>query len=75
MKSLWHIRQKLKLSLETLTGEKAEDTEAVDGLVILGVDSKKGRPMEWVELAKAYSKNCLPVEREEIVRPDKIEQW
>ena len=75
MKSLWHIRQELKLSLETLTGEKAEDTEAVDGLVIFGVDSKKGRPMEWVELAKAYSKNCFPVEIEEIVTPDKIEQW
>ena len=31
--------------------------------------------MEWIELPKAYSKNCLPVEREEIGTPDKIERW
>ena len=31
--------------------------------------------MEWIELPKAYSKNCLPVEREEIATPDKIERW
>ena len=57
----------------TLTGEKSEDTEAVDGLVMSAVDSKKRRPMEWIELPKTYSKNCLPVEREEIATPDKIE--
>ena len=31
--------------------------------------------MDWTELLKASSKNCLPVEREEIATPDKIEQW
>ena len=58
--------RKLKLSLKTLTGERTECTEAVDGLIISAVDSKKGRPMEWIELPKAYSKNCLLVEKEEI---------
>ena len=67
--------RKLKLSLKTLTGEKAKDTEAVDGFIISAVDSKKGRPMEWIELREAYLKNCLPVERQEIATPDKIEQW
>ena len=47
-------------------------TEAVDGLIISTVDSKKGRPMEWIELPKAYSKNCLSVEKEEIATSDKI---
>ena len=46
--------RKLKLSLKTLTGEKSEDTEAIDGLIISAADSKKGRPMEWIELPKAY---------------------
>ena len=65
----------MKLSLKASTGEKSENTEAVDGLIISAVDSKKGRPMEQIELPKAYSKNCLPVEREEIATPDKIERW
>ena len=63
------------MSLKTLTGEKAEGTEAVDGLIISVVDSKKGRPREWIELPKTYLKNCMPVEREEIATLDKIEQW
>ena len=33
--------RKLKLSLKTLTGEKAEDTEAFDGLILYAIDSKK----------------------------------
>ena len=40
------------MSLKTLTGEKAEGTEAVDGLIISVVDSKKGRPREWIRVAK-----------------------
>ena len=58
------LGRKLKRSLKTLTGEKSEDTDAVDGLIISDVDCKKGRPMEWIELSKAYSRNCLPVERD-----------
>ena len=49
--------RKLKSSLKTLTGEKSEGTEAVDGLIISAVDCKKGRPMEWIVLSKAYSRN------------------
>ena len=67
--------RKLKLSLKTLTGEKSIDTEAVDGLIISAVDSKKGSSMEWIGLPKAYSKNFLPVEREKITAPGKIKRW
>ena len=49
--------------------------QLVDGLIISVVDCKKGRPMEWTELSKAYSRNCLPVERYEIATPGKIKRW
>ena len=62
--------RKLKLGLKTLIGKKPENTDAVDGLIISTIDSRKGRPMEWIELPKTYSKNCLPVEREKIATPD-----
>ena len=67
--------RKLKQSLKTLTGEKSEDTEAVDGLIISAIDCKKGRPVEWIELSKAYSRNCLPVKRDEMATTIKIERW
>ena len=59
---------KLELSLKTLTGEKSKYTEAVDGLIISPVDSKKGRPMECIVLPNAYSQNCFLVETEETAK-------
>ena len=44
----------------------------VDGLIISALDSEKQSPMEWPELLRACSKNCFPVEGEEIATPDKI---
>ena len=43
--------------------------------IISAVDSKYAIPMERTEFPKAYSKNCLPIEKEETVTPDKIERW
>ena len=43
-------------------------------MIIFAVDFKMGRPMEWIELPKTYSKNCFPVESEEIATPGKIER-
>ena len=57
------IGRKLKPSRKTLTGEKSADTEAVHALIISAVDCKMGILMKWIELSKAFSKNCLPVKR------------
>ena len=67
--------RKLQLSLKTLTGEKLEDTMAIDGLIVSGIDLKKTRTNEWIELPRTYSKQSLPVEREEIATPNKIKKW
>ena len=56
--------RKLQLSLNTLIGEKSEDTMAIDGLTVYGIGLKKTRANEWIELPRAYSKQSLPVERE-----------
>ena len=50
---------KLKQSLKTLTGEKSEDTESVDGLIISAVDCKKGRRNEWLRVAKGIFKELF----------------
>ena len=70
IKDLGTLGRKLKLSFERLIYEKSGDTEAVDGLIISAVDSKKRKPMEWIKLSKAYSNNCLLVEKEEIAKLD-----
>ena len=48
---------------------------AIDGLIVSGIDLKKNRTNEWIELPRAYSKQSLPVKREETATPNKIKKW
>ena len=43
---------------------------AIDGLVLSGIDLKKAQTNEWIELPRAYSKQSLHVERDEITTPN-----
>ena len=63
--------RKSYLSLKILTGEKS-DTMAIDGLIVFGIDLKRTRTCEWIELPRKYSNQFLPVEREELATTDKI---
>ena len=47
--------RELELSLKH-SGEKSEDTFSVDGLIVSGIDLKKTRTNEWIQLPRAYSK-------------------
>ena len=62
--------RKLKLSLKTLTGQKSEELAAVNGLIVAGISCGKEGSAEWIEVTKGYSRNLLPVERE-----NKIKKW
>ena len=75
IEDLWITGRKLQLSLKTLTGEKSEDTITIDGLIVSGIDLKKTRTNEWIELPRVYSKQSLPVEREEIATTNNIKKW
>ena len=66
--------RKLKLSLKSLTGEKSEELVAVNGLIVFGISCGKEGPVEWSEVPKEYSRNFLPVEREEIATPKNIKK-
>ena len=69
--------RKLQLSLKTLIGKKSEDTMAIDGFIVSGIDLKKTRTNGWggIQLPRAHSKQSLPVERGEIATPNKINKW
>ena len=66
--------RKLKLSLQTLTGEKSEELAAVNGLIVSGISCGKGGPAECIEVPKAYLRSFVPGEREEIAKPKKIKK-
>ena len=63
--------QKLQLSL---TAEKSGDTMAIEGLIVSGINLIKTSTSEQIELSRAYSKQSLPAEGEEIATPNKINQ-
>ena len=62
--------RKLQVILESLTAEQSEDTIAIDRLIVPAINLKNTRTNEWIELLRAYSKQFLPVEREEIATPN-----
>ena len=45
---------------------------AIDGLIVFGIDLKRTRTCEWIELPRKYSNQFLPVEREELATTNKI---
>ena len=64
--------QKLSLNLKTLTGEKSEKTQMVDNVKVPGVNKMNN---DWISLPKVYSKETLPVEKEEVATPEKVSKW
>ena len=64
--------QKLSLNLKTLTGEKSKETLMVDNLNVAGVKKMNN---DWISLPKVYLKKTLPVEKEEVVTPEKVSKW
>ena len=61
--------QKLSPNLKTLTGEKSKETLMVDNLNVTGMNKMNN---DWISLPKVYSKKTLPVEKEEVVTPEKV---
>ena len=59
IEDLGKTERKLQLRLKTLIGEKSEDIMAINTLIVAGIDLKKTRTNEWIELPRAYSKQSL----------------
>ena len=62
---------KTTLNLKTLNGERSENTLAIEGLKVCGVNGDGS----WLKLPKLYSRAELPVDKEEIATPDNISKW
>ena len=62
---------KTTLSLNTLRGERSENSSAIAGMQvkrIIGDDN-------WLRLPRLYARKDLPVDKEEIATPEKIIEW
>ena len=59
------------LNLKTLHWEKSESTIAVEGIKVAGIHGDGC----WVILPKSYSQMDIPVDREEIAAPVKVQEW
>ena len=62
---------KTTLSLKTLNGERSENTSAIAGMQVQGINGDGN----WLILWKLYAKKDLPVDKEEIATPEKITKW
>ena len=58
-------------SLKTLHGERSENTSAIAGMQVKGINGDGN----WLRLPRLYAKKKLAVEKEEIATPEKITEW
>ena len=62
---------KTTLNLKTLHGERNENTMIVDGIKVTGMNDDSS----WFALPTLYARKAIPVDKEEIATPAKIEEW
>ena len=62
---------KTTIKIKTLNGEDEQESEAISGLK----GSKSIRKPVWIDLLVTYSKTDLPVGDEDVVTPNKINEW
>ena len=62
------------ITIKTLNGDLKNPSIAVRGLKVARskVDDKNAK---WITLPKTFSRDCLPVDTEDIATPDKISKW
>ena len=63
---------KTSVSVKTLTGKKAHNPLAVDGLKVRRVS---GLDAKWINIPKAYTKDDFPVASSQVATPQKIKKW
>ena len=71
VKKMQTSERKTTVNLKTLNGVRSESTIAIDRLQV--VESKDGNT--WIKLPRIYTRKLLPVDKKEVVTPEKIEEW
>ena len=57
--------------MKTLNGEVSQMTTVVENLEVAGSLSKP----KWIKLPRAYTKQDLPVDEQEIATPGRVKKW
>ena len=60
-----------RVTVKTLNGEVSQMTIVVENLDVAG---SLGKP-KWIKLPRAYTKQDLPVDEQEISTPEKVKKW
>eukprot|EP00794_Sanderia_malayensis_P004020 gene4020-4569_t len=60
------------VTVKTMTGEATEESISLDNLTVSGLGSAD---RETISLPKTYSRKELPIQRDDILTPDKLRHW
>ena len=60
-----------RVTVKTLKGEISQMTTVVEYLKVAGLLGK----LKWLKLSRAYTKQELPVDEQEITTPEKVKRW
>ena len=71
LKELGLKATKTTLSMKTLHGEGSEDTSAIAGMQVKGMNGNGS----WLRLPRLYTRKDLTVDKEDIATPEKFTEW
>ena len=64
--------RRTSITIKTLNGEVTNKSSVISGLKVA---SNRNSSEDWLELPDTYTKKCLPVGKEDVATPSKLEQW
>ena len=75
MKDLGIEGTRTYINIKTLNGQEKQSTHIPDDIKLYKLTPDADKHQKWIKLPTSYTKEEIPVDRSEIVTPDKLKQW
>ena len=75
MKDLGVEGTRTSINIKALNGQERQSTYILDGIKVCRLTPEADKYQKWIKLPSIYTKEEIPVNRNEIAMPAKLKQW
>ena len=75
MKDLGIEGTRTSINIKMLNGQERQSTYILDGIKVCRLTPEADKYQKWIKLPSAYTKEEIPVDKNEITTPAKLKQW
>ena len=63
------------ITVKTRNGEVTENSKVIEGLEVSNLSDFEQGNVRWLRLPKSYTRKDIPVDSNDIIKPDQLSQW